>query len=375
MSIDYCRIATPGIQGLRPYQPGKPMSELHRELGIDDIIKLASNENPLGPSPRAVEAMQAALPQLHRYPDAGGYALKARLADLHGVARDMITLGNGSNDVLDLIARCFLAEGRGAIYSRHAFAVYPLVTQACGAVHQMTEPLPADHPHMPYGHDLAAMRARIDARTRVIFIANPNNPTGTWLRSAELEAFLAEVPADVMVVVDEAYTEYVQEDDYPDALQWLDRFPNLIVTRTFSKIYGIAGARAGYAVSGAAVADLLNRVRQPFNMNLLAQEGALAALEDRDYVTRSVAVNQAGLAQIRAGLDRLGLRSIPTVANFVTFEVGEKAMAAYQGLLHEGVIVRPVAGDGLPRHLRVSIGLEEENRRFLQALPRVMESL
>ncbi|WP_018882095.1 MULTISPECIES: histidinol-phosphate transaminase [unclassified Thioalkalivibrio] len=370
--FDPVALAVAGVQGLSPYQPGKPVAALERELGISQAIKLASNENPLGPSPRAVEAGRVALAEAHVYPDGNGFELKARLAERHGVAPEQITLGNGSNEVLELVARTWLAPGRAAVFSAHAFAVYPLVTQAVDAEARVAPALGADHPEQPFGHDLEAMRARVDGDVRVVFVANPNNPTGTWLDGSALEAFVAAMPATTVVVVDEAYFEYVEAAGYPDTTQWLDRYPNLIVTRTFSKIQGLAGLRLGYAVSSPAVADLLNRVRQPFNVNAIAQAAGLAALDDTAHVEKSVAVNRDGLRQVSAALRDKGLRVIPSVGNFVTFDTGRDPAPVYEGLLREGVITRPVENYGLPGHLRVTISTREDNDRFLAALDKVL---
>ncbi len=355
----------PGIAALNPYSPGKPLSELERELGIQDAIKLASNENPLGPSPRVVEALKEELHELSRYPDGGGFDLRARLAGRHRVDPAGITLGNGSNDVLDMIARVFLWPGREAVISEHAFAVYPISSQAVGATIRVA-------PARDYGHDLAAMRALVGEDTGVVFIANPNNPTGTWLRRDELRDFLDALPAHVIAVVDEAYIEYVAEPDYPDASAWLDELPNLIVTRTFSKAWGLAGLRIGYALSSPAIAELLNRVRQPFNVSRLALLAAEVALEDQAHMREGVRIARDGMAQLVTGLHALGLEVIPSVGNFVCVDVARDAAAVDQALLREGVITRPVANYGLPRHLRVTIGLPEENARFLAALEKVL---
>jgi len=371
MSCDYRALALTGVQHLTPYQPGKPIDELERELGIRESIKLASNENPLGPSPKALEAARAALPGIALYPDGNGFALKRRLGELLGVAPACITLGNGSNEILELVARAYLAPGRNAVFSAHAFAVYPIVVQAVGAEARVAAANGPDHA-MPYGHDLDAMAALINADTRVVFVANPNNPTGTWLDEQAVYAFLKRVPAETLVVMDEAYFEYVQTEGYPDATRWLEEFPNLLVTRTFSKIHGLAGLRIGYAVSGEAVADMLNRVRQPFNTNLLAQAAALAALDDTDHVRESVRINGEGLKQLGEACEQRGLGFIPSVGNFISIDMGRDAGPVYQALLREGVIVRPIAGYGLARHLRVTVGREHENRRFIEALDRVL---
>ena len=362
---DLLSCANPGVVGLAPYQPGKPVEELERELGISDAVKLASNENPLGPPP-AVRRFLAECPlDLARYPDGNGFRLKRALAERFGIAPDRITLGNGSNDVLELVARVFLQPGRSAVFSEHAFAVYPIVTQATGAEAHVA-------PARDYGHDLDAMRARITNDTRVVFIANPNNPTGTWLDAASLERFLTSVPEDVVVVLDEAYVEYVEAPEYPDSLPWLERFPNLVVTRTFSKIHGLAGLRVGYALSSPQIADLLNRVRQPFNVNALAQEAALLALEDKAHVARSRANNREGMAFWEGALTDMGLAWIPSVGNFITVDLGRPAAPVNEALLREGVIVRPVANYGLPNHLRITIGGPEENERAADALRKVL---
>ena len=364
-------LAAPGVRALQPYQPGKPVEELEREYGIRDAIKLASNENPLGPSPQAVAAAQAVLPDMARYPEGSGYRLVERLAQLHAVDVDCITLGNGSNDVLDLVARVFLTPAHAAVFSQHAFAVYPISVQAVGARAQVAAA--HDGTRGPaYGHDLDAMYACVDADTRVVFIANPNNPTGGWLAAEPLERFIASLPPHVMVVVDEAYFEYVEADAYPDATRWLHRYSNLIVTRTFSKVYGLAGLRVGYAVSHPAVAGLLNRVRQPFNVNLVAQAAALAALDDRDHLSRSIRHNREGMLQLEEGLRTLGLEWIDSVANFITVDTGRTAVDVYEALLREGVIVRPIANYAMPRHLRITVGNPEENARCLAALEKIL---
>ena len=366
--LDPCEHAPQYIGAIAPYQPGKPISELAREMGLDEagIVKLASNENPLGLSPKARDAIDAALPELGRYPDGNGFELKAALSARYGVASERIVLGNGSNDVLEMIAGVFLAPGRAAVYAQHAFAVYPLATQARGARGIVV-------PAKDYGHNLDAMRRAIDADTRVVFIANPNNPTGTLLAAAELEAFLREVPPGVVVVIDEAYNEYLPAAARYDSLPWVARHRNLILTRTFSKAYGLAGLRVGFALCDERVADLLNRVRQPFNVNNLALVAATAALGDHAFVRRSHELNLAGMKQLTDGYRRLGLEWIPSYGNFVSVAIprangASRAAAVYGDLLRQGVIVRPVGGYGLPDHLRVTVGLPEENARFLAAL-------
>jgi histidinol-phosphate aminotransferase len=368
LPADPCEAAPQYIRAIAPYQPGKPIAELARELGLAEsgIIKLASNENPLGVSPAARAAIEAALPELGRYPDGNGFGLKSALAARYGVPMDRIVLGNGSNDVLEMVAIAFLAPDRSAVYAQHAFAVYPLATQARGARGIVV-------PAKNYGHDLAAMRKAIDADTRVVFVANPNNPTGTLLSGTELEAFLREVPPHVVVVLDEAYNEYLPAAARYDSLPWLARHRNLVITRTFSKAYGLAGLRVGFALCDAQVADLLNRVRQPFNVNELALGAAAAALGDAGFVRRSHELNLAGMQQLTDGFGRLGLAWIPSSGNFVSVAIPRasgqsRAGAVFESLLRQGVIVRPVAGYGLPDHLRVTVGLPEENERFLAAL-------
>ena len=364
--MDICDLAPACIRAIAPYQPGKPISELAREMGLEEagIIKLASNENPLGVSPFAQRAIDRALAGLARYPDGNGFELKQALTGRYGVAQECIVLGNGSNDVLELAARAFLTPGLEAIYSRHAFAVYPLVVQAIGAKGM-------EVPAKKFGHDLGAMRRAITPKTRMVFIANPNNPTGTLVDAVELEAFISALPKEIVVVLDEAYNEYLPEELKAGSIGWLRRFPNLIVTRTFSKVYGLAGLRVGYAFADSGVADLMNRVRQPFNVNSLALAAATAALGDHEFVRRSFELNQAGMRQITAGFKKLGIGYIPSCGNFVSFRV-EKAAAVFQRLLKMGVIVRPIASYGMPQHLRVTIGLESENARFLAALERAL---
>ncbi|MGB5305617.1 MAG: histidinol-phosphate transaminase [Gammaproteobacteria bacterium] len=369
--ISFLDLAAPAVRALHPYQPGKPLAELEREYGITDAVKLASNENPSGPSPRAVAAAAGVLRDISRYPEGSGYLLTQRLADKHALAADCITLGNGSNDVLDIIARVFLAPGAEAIYSRYAFAVYPIVVQAAGAKACIASA--HDGSRGPaFGHDLEAMNALVGRETRLIFIANPNNPTGTWLEDAVLEAFIDGLPGHVMVVVDEAYFEYAEVDRYPDTSAWLERFPNLIVTRTFSKAYGLAGLRVGYALSHPDVAGLLNRVRQPFNVNSAAQAAALAALDDLDHLHTSIQQNRDGMLQLKAGLVKHGLAWIESAGNFIAVDTGRSGAEVYEKLLHEGVIVRPVANYDMPTHIRVTVGRKDENVRFLSALGKVL---
>jgi histidinol-phosphate aminotransferase len=355
-------IAPDYVRHIAPYIPGKPIGELAREFGLaeGDIVKLASNENPRGPSPAVRAAIAAATDELSRYPDGNGFALKSVLAERHGVDAGQIVLGNGSNDILELATQAFLTPGDSAVYSRHAFAVYPLATQARGA-HGI------EVAAQKFGHDLPAMRAAIAANTRIVFVANPNNPTGTWIEPHALKHFIASVPANVLVVLDEAYNEYLEPAQCAPSAAWVAEHPNLLVSRTFSKAHGLAALRVGYGIMDAKVADMLNRVRQPFNVNALAQAAALAALADHGYVEESRTLNSDGRRQLEDGVLALGLGFVPSHANFLLIEVGDGGRV-YHRLLQAGVIVRPVANYGLPEWLRVTIGLEEENRRFLAAL-------
>jgi histidinol-phosphate aminotransferase len=335
MDKHFSDLAAPGVRALQPYQPGKPVAELEREHGIRNAVKLASNENPYGPSPRALVAASQALQDISRYPEGSGYLLTERLANMHGVSTECITLGNGSNDVLDLLARVFLTPDHAAVFSQYAFAVYPIVVQATGAQAQVAAA--HDGSRGPaYGHDLAAMSELIAPNTRLVFIANPNNPTGTWLNSDELQAFIEGLPGHVLVVVDEAYFEYVDNSLYPDTSKWLQRYPNLIVTRTFSKAYGLAGL----SLSHPEVAGLLNRVRQPFNVNQPAQAAALAALDDPAHVEETVRRNREGLRILASGFERLGLSYIESAGNFISFETDRPGVDVYNELLQEGMIVR-----------------------------------
>jgi histidinol-phosphate aminotransferase len=364
-------LAVDCVKTLSPYVPGKPIEELQRELGIRDIIKLASNENPFGPSPRALAAMHAVLSEAWLYPDGSGHELKHKLAAKLGVNVDQLTLGNGSNDVLVLIAEAFLAAGLEAVYSRHAFAAYPIATQATGAAGIVAPALPADSA-MPFGHDLAAIRRAITPATRIVFIANPNNPTGTWVPATELRRFIADVPSNVIVVLDEAYYEYAGGLDIQNGVSWLADYPNLIVVRTFSKAYGLAGLRVGYAVSHSSVADMLNRVRQAFNVSSVALAGAAAALEDDAHVDAAVKVAVAERVRVAAALNALGTKTVPTAGNFLLMEAGPNALSRYDALLRAGVIVRPVGVYALPHHLRVTLGTVEQNDRFLAAWQKVL---
>ncbi|MCO4891795.1 histidinol-phosphate transaminase [Cupriavidus sp. WGtm5] len=358
------------VRAISPYVAGKPISEVAREFGLDEagIVKLASNENPLGMPESARTAVAAAVAELGRYPDANGFALKGALSARFGVPADWLTLGNGSNDILELAAHALVEPGQSIVYAEYSFAVYALATQEIGA--RAIEVRALD-----YGHDLDAMAAAIAPDTRLVFIANPNNPTGTFLPAARIEEFLQQVPRHVVVVLDEAYNEYLDADQQYDAIAWVRRYPNLMVSRTFSKAYGLAGLRIGYAVAQPELTDLLNRIRQPFNVNSVAQAAAIAALADTDFLRRSAELNRDGKRQLTEAFDRLGLEYVPSSGNFVLVRVGDDDGAGARvnlALLRQGVIVRPVGNYNLPRWLRVTIGLPEENAAFIAALERAL---
>jgi histidinol-phosphate aminotransferase len=381
-SCDYFSLALPSVQSLQPYLPGKPIEELQRELGLSNIVKLASNENPLGLSEKVVQAIQSVLKEGARYPDGNGYILKKALVDFYRqkdqvFAINQLTLGNGSNDVLELIARAFVSPSDEVIFSEYAFAVYAIVTQAVGAK-------AVEVPAINWGHDLIAIAKSVTKKTKLIFLANPNTPTGTAFSNSELISFMSSVPNNVLVVLDEAYGEYIKDDTFPDGLNLLVNYPNLIISRTFSKAWGLASMRVGYAISSPVIADILNRVRQPFNVNLFALVGAAAVLSDNQYIEKGVELNRVGLKQIEDGLFELGLPFIPSTANFIAFNVhpiNENCKRAYTGvdiyqlLLKEGVIVRPLVNYKMTDFLRVSIGLPEENQRFLSSLKSVLNAL
>lgn len=367
MATDFYSLAAPGAANLTPYRPGKPASEVQRELGLTDILSLASNESPLGPSPRAVEAAREVLGALARYPDPAGFALKAALSERYGVPTECLTLGNGSNELLNLVARVFVQPGDEVIYSRYAFIVFSLATTAVNA-RGVEVPATRDH-----GHDLEAMVAAISERTRLIYLANPNNPTGTAFSAQAFAAFMERVPATVIVVLDEAYTEFVDADaGLPNGLQWLNAWPNLVVTRTFSKAYGLAGQRVGFAAANPQITDLLNRLREPFNVNLVALAAAEAALGDEQHLAAGVEINRAGRQQLAEGFRQLGLEHLPSQGNFLTLALDRPAQPVFEALLREGVIVRPLQPYGMMQHLRISVGLEDENRRCLAALEKVL---
>lgn len=366
MTDDFLPLATKGVQGLKPYQPGKPIDELERELGISNIVKLASNENPLGASPLAIQAINKNdYKELSRYPDGNGFGLRAKLAEKLEVKENQITLGNGSNDILELIGRAFLLPEHEVIFSQHSFAIYPLVTKACGATAIVTAA-------KDWGNDLDAMLGVVSEKTRVIFLANPNNPTGTWFDKLSLTEFLKKVSPKIIIVLDEAYFEYVTEPEYPDGLAFLREYNNLIITRTFSKAYGLAGMRVGYGISNSSIADILNRVRQPFNVNSLALAAAEAALDDVEFIKKSRELNKSGMQQLIEAFEETGLKYIPSVANFIAVDVGRNANSVYKKLLEQGVIVRLVENYNMPGYLRITIGTKEENNKFIESLKKII---
>ena len=357
------------VRAIAPYQSGKPIAEVAREFGLDEaaIVKLASNENPYGMPASAKQAMIAAIDDLGRYPDANGFDLKAVLSKRYDVPADWITLGNGSNDILEIAAHAFVQHGQSVVYSQYSFAVYALATQGLGARHIVV-------PAQAYGHDLDAMAAAIADDTRLVFIANPNNPTGTFLKAAQLEAFLQKVPQHV-VVLDEAYNEFLSADEQYESTAWVRQYPNLVVSRTLSKAYGLAGLRIGFAIAQPVLTDLMNRIRQPFNVNSLAQAAAIAALNDKAFLEQSARNNAAGYQQFIEAFTQLGLEFVPSHGNFVLVKVGDDDGAGARvnlALLQQGVIVRPVGSYGLPQWLRISIGLPQENAIFIAALTKAL---
>ncbi|MFO7580281.1 histidinol-phosphate transaminase [Nitrosomonas halophila] len=371
--MNLCELAPEYIRAIQPYRPGKPISELVRDLGLNksEVIKLASNENPLGTSPLAKEAMIQALSEAARYPDGSGYELKEALSERLGVSTEQIVLGNGSNDVLELAARIFLRPGAAAIYSQYAFAIYPLLAQAVGATGIRV-------PARDFGHDLAAMLDAITPETRIVFIANPNNPTGTLCEARDLLRFMERVSQDVLVILDEAYDEYLPEANKANSIAWLKNFQNLVITRTFSKAYGLASVRVGFALAHTDLANLMNRIRQPFNVNSIGLAGALAALQDVEFVKHSYTTNRTGMLQMTSGLRQLGIEYIPSYGNFVSFHISgnpTNGLKVYKNLLQQGVIVRPLGNYDMPNHLRVTIGLEAENKKFLFALEQALKEI
>ncbi|WP_233113511.1 histidinol-phosphate transaminase [Aggregatibacter actinomycetemcomitans] len=363
--MQYIDRANEGVKTLLPYQAGKPIEELERELGIENIIKLASNENPFGLPPSAKKAIQAQLDNLNLYPDSNGFYFKQAVAEKFGLQPEQITLGNGSNDLIELIAHTFASEQDEVIYSQYGFIVYPLISQALNAKR-------VEIPAKNYGNDLKEFLNAITPKTKLIYIANPNNPTGSFANATEITDFLAQVPPQVIVALDEAYVEFTEPSERVDSFGLLAKYPNLIVCRTLSKAYGLAGLRIGYAASSVEIAGLLNRVRQPFNCNSLALAAATAAIKDDEFVAKVAENNRIGLQLLQNFFDEKGLRYVPSKGNFVMLDLQQPAVPIYQALLRKGVIVCPLAGYGLPNHLRISIGLPEENQLFLTALSEIL---
>ena len=355
----------PFVGDLIPYVPGKPVEKLEREIGIRDAVKIASNENPLGPSPLAEKAIKEAIHSLNRYPDGDAFYLKEKLSEKLDISPETLIFGNGSNDVIDIAARTFMKPGDEAIFGEYAFIVYPICTQAVGAK-AVVSPMP------DYTHDLRDMYTRITEKTKIIFIANPNNPTGTMVSRNEFEWFLDKVPEDILVLMDEAYFEYVDDKDYPNSLEYQNTGKSIITVRTFSKIYGLAGLRLGYGVAHQDIISNMQRVRQPFNTNSLSQVGAIAALDDAEHIERTKRVNNEGLTYVTNELEKLDIPYVPSFANFVLIDLNDNPMPAYNSLLKEGVIVRPVIGYGLKTHLRVTIGAPEENDNFISGIKKVL---
>src|SRR3990167_7833306 len=367
MTVDFRMLANLGVRNLVPYQPGKPIEEVERELGITSVIKLASNENPLGPSRQATLAAQQALSAAHIYPDGNCYELKQALSSFLGIKPNQITVGNGSENLLELIVKAYLNCNEIAIISQYAFLTIPIIIKSYGIKMKIA-------PAFNWGHDICNIMDAIDDTTKMIFLVNPNNPTGTYINTKDFELLLQSIPPHLIVVSDEAYAEYISRDDYPKTLTYLSNYPNLIITRTFSKAYGLAALRLGYAISSPEIADMLNRARLPFNINTIAARSACAALADQEHVQQSVLVNNQGMQQLEYGLKKIGLSFIPSIANFVTIDV-ENAVAIYQQLLYEGVIVRPLQAYDMPRYIRVTISTEEQNARFLTVLEKVMNKV
>lgn len=364
LKVDFRHLANSYIRELTPYQPGKPIEELERELGVTQSIKLASNENPLGPSPHAIAAGQAAMNQAHFYPDGASFELKQRLSQFLSVKPEQLTIGNGSENILELIVKAYLHTNTNAVVSQYVFLTILLLIRSFGAQSYIV-------PALKWGHDIDSMIRAVDDETRVLFLVNPNNPTGTYNHEKDFHQLMKSIPSKVLVVVDEAYSEYIDREDYPNTLNYLSQYPNLIVTRTFSKIYGLAALRIGYAVSSPEIADILNRARLPFNVNSIAAKAACAALDDQTHVKNSIAMNNEGMKQLQQGFKKMQLDFIPSIANFITVNVKD-ARHVYQQLLHHGVIVRPLHAYDMPQYVRVTVGTEAQNERLLTTFKRLL---
>ena len=352
------------IRDLKPYQPGKPSEEVERELGISGSVKLASNESPLGPSPKAIAALRGAIANIHRYPDGASFELRRKLSQRLGVDEDQLVFGAGADEILGLLAKILLGPGDECVYAWPSFAMYPIVVHGMGAT-----PVQVSRDR-DLVHDLPAMAAAVTERTRLVFVCNPNNPTGTSIGADDLDRFMSTVSEDVVVAIDEAYVDFARRSDFPDALSWVARRPGTIVLRTFSKVFGLAGLRIGYGVADPELADYLQRARHPFNVNRLAEVAAAAAIDDRDYLEKITRLNASGVNYLSRELRDLGIEVWPSDANFVLARTGSEV---YEKLLRQGVIVRPLGGFGMPDHVRISVGLPEENERFVKALRRIRE--
>lgn len=364
MSVDFRKLANQSVRDLVPYEPGKPVETLERELGIRDSIKLASNENPLGPSPLALASIKDALNHAHIYPDGDGFEIKNKLSHFLGVHPNQITLGNGSENILELIVKAYLEKNDSAVISQYAFLTIPIILKSYGITVKTA-------PAFFWKHHIEAMLQMIDEKTRVLFLVNPNNPTGTYNHADDFDRLMAHVPEHVLVVVDEAYKEYITQADYPNTLQLLSRYPNLIITRTFSKIYGLAGLRLGYGVSSDHIADILNRARLPFNVNSIVSKAACAALDDHEHLRKTMALNNQGKMQMLEAFKSWNMESIPSITNFLTLKV-DSAKHVYRQLLQQGVIIRPLNAYDMPHYIRITIGTYEQNERFLRALKNII---
>lgn len=364
MKIDFRSLANSNLSNLMPYQPGKPIDELKRELGLDSAIKLASNENPLGPSPQVISALQEAILHAHFYPDAGCFEIKTILADFLMISKDQLTFGNGSENILELIVKAYLQKGDSAIISQYAFITIPIIMKSYGVNAKVV-------PAKAFGHDIPSMIKEIDDKTRVLFLVNPNNPTGTYITDKDFHLLMESVPPHVLVVIDEAYYEYIETPDYPNTLPQLAHYPNLVITRTFSKAYALAGLRLGYSISSPEIADILNRARLPFNVNSLAAKAACAAINDQQHLVKSLQLNKEGMHQLTEAFRKFKWSFIPSLGNFLTLDVNN-GMKVYQLLLHQGIIVRPLVPYDLPQHIRVTVGTFAQNEQFLAALKKVM---
>ena len=367
MDLEIKDLINSSIKSLTPYEPGKPIEDLEREYGIKNAVKLASNESPLGPSPKVLTALEEVISGVHRYPDGNGFRLKEALSSKHSVDMSVLTLGNGSNDIIEFVARCFLSPKDNAIYSKYAFAVYPLIVQALGAKGIEVEA-------KDWGHDLQAMLEAINKDTKIVFIANPNNPTGTFIKKNEMIRFLEKVPSQIIVLLDQAYFDYSNYEFEDVSFSLVEEFPNLVISRTFSKAYGLAGLRVGYSVSSSYVADYLNRVRQPFNVNSLALVAAESALKDDEHLEKCLRINKDEKERLYKYFASHGYDYIESFANFVSFDCKDNSNEVFKNLLPKGVIARPMDIYKMPNHLRVTIGLPEENSIFMESLTSLKES-